>query len=520
MADRKGSLKVCVIGAGPSGLVATKELLDEGHQVECFERQPQVGGNFNYPAGASYDDMKLTVSNFFMAYSSYAPELKEERRHWTRREYLDYLESFTKHFGLDRCLRYGVEVQSISRTPSGEFVVKSSKDGEITEKTFDAVAVCQGAHRPTSPRYPTFEGRESFKGEILHTADYKNADRFKGKRVLCVGFGETAADVADQISAVASECCISFRRYPSLVGRGGRNGFTNDADSTRLSHAVSRSLVNKRKLAKAKKILAKPHSKPHGRFLADWWVKCGTPGYQFLQKNDDFVEAVISGQLNVIASGIDSLENNTVNFTNGEKLDVDIIMCCTGYQENGIPNMFEGTDPIMSVRSLYKHMLDPDLGSRVAFIGWARPIQGGVPACSEMQSRYFALLCSGKRKLPGTKRLRALIKKDREREEKMFYVQAHIETLCLYTAYLDSVAKLVGCKPRLWTYVYNPRLLHRLLFGSNICQQYRLRGPHNSPETAKRVIMYLPSVPMRAKKQIQLLALVSYSKLRTMVGVY
>jgi dimethylaniline monooxygenase (N-oxide forming) len=130
------------------------------------------------------------------------------------------------------------------------------------------------------------------------------------------------------------------------------------------------------------------------------------------------------------------------------------------------------------------------------------------------------MLCGGKKKLPANNRLRRLIEKDRKREEKMFYVQAHMKTLCLYTNYLDSVAKLVGCKPRLWTYIYNPYLLHRLLFGSAICQQYRLRGPHNNAPVAKRVIMSLPSVPMRAKRQIKTLILAGYSKMRTLVGVY
>jgi len=520
MTTERKRLRVCVIGAGLSGLVATKELLQEGHQVECFEKQPRLGGNFNYPVGAAYDDMRLTVSQFFMAFSSYAPELSEQRRHYTRKEYLDYLESFAKQFGLEGCTRFGVEIKGISRTSSGAFIVRLLENGAETEKTFDAVAICLGAHRPTAPRMPSLPGLESFRGEIFHTADYKNASPFAGKRVLCVGFGETAADVADQIAREASECWISCRRYPSLIGRGGRNGFTNDADSTRLSHAISRSIVNEQKLKKARKILAKPHAKPHNRFLADWWIKCGTPGFQFLQKNDDFIDSVLEGRLGVIASGIDQLDGNTVHFDNGEKIDVDAIMCCTGYEENGLPNLFDDEVPISSVRSLYKHMLHPDFGPRVAFIGWARPIQGGVPACSEMQSRYFALLCSGKRKLPNPKRLNALIKKDRVREEKMFYVQAHIETLCLYTDYLDSVAKLVGCKPRLWSYFYNPFLLHRLLFGSAICQQYRLRGPHNNPIIAKRVIMKLPSVPMRPKQQVKLLALAFYSKLRTMVGAY
>jgi dimethylaniline monooxygenase (N-oxide forming) len=304
-----------------SGLVATKELLDEGHEVVCFEKQSRVGGNFNYPSGAAYDDMRLTVSNYFMTFSSLPPDLNEDRHHWTRRQYLDYLERFAAHFDLEKCMRFGVDVQGITRTSSDEFIVKVLADGAASEEKFDAIAICQGAHRPTAPRYPTLSGKESFNGEITHTASYKNADDFAGRRVLCVGFGETAADVAHQISQVASECWISFRKYPSLVGRGAR-GFTNDSNSTRIGHAIARHIVNAEKLKRAKKVLAKPNANPHAKFMADWLVKCGTPSYQFLQKNDDFIESVLDGKLQVMASGIDSLEGNRVNFTNGEKMDV------------------------------------------------------------------------------------------------------------------------------------------------------------------------------------------------------
>jgi cation diffusion facilitator CzcD-associated flavoprotein CzcO len=52
---RTVSLDVCVIGAGASGLVVTKELLDEGHVVTCYEKADRQGGLFNYkPSGVAY----------------------------------------------------------------------------------------------------------------------------------------------------------------------------------------------------------------------------------------------------------------------------------------------------------------------------------------------------------------------------------------------------------------------------------------------------------------------------------
>jgi hypothetical protein len=199
----------------------------------------------------------------------------------------------------------------------------------------------------------------------------------------------------------------------------------------------------------------------HERLLAEWTFKCSTPSHQSLQKNDDFVESILTGKLRVKPFGIERLEEDSVVFTDGSRLKADVLMCCTGYEVGKPPSyLIEGID-IAEVRQLYKHVFHPDLGERVALIGWARPAQGGIPACSEMQSRYFALLCSGKRTFPEKHELRRLIAQDREAEERAFYARRSQETLCSYTPYMDSLAELVGCRPRLRDFLFNPRLVYQ-----------------------------------------------------------
>lgn len=71
-------------------------------------------------------------------------------------------------------------------------------------------------------------------------------------------------------------------------------------------------------------------------------------------------------------------------FEDGEEVEADVVMCCTGYQDR-----FEflseelGSDRI-NVRTLFKHSVHPDYDN-LALIGWARPASGGIPACSELQ---------------------------------------------------------------------------------------------------------------------------------------
>src|SRR2546425_4987716 len=243
------SLNVCVVGAGMSGLVAIKELLDEGHRVTCFERESKEGGNFNYPIGAAYDSMYLTVSQYHMAFSSFPPPLGQERRFWRREEYAAYLHDFATQFGLFTHIQFNTEVVAIRRGAQDIFQVqyRDTQAGTVTVTECDAVAICSGAHAVHIPRIPKFEGADEFRGEIQHSVHYRTPEPFRGKHVVCVGFGETAADITAQIAEVAASCWISFRRYPSILQRYydyGTQRHTNDAFTTRIQASLPRFVMN------------------------------------------------------------------------------------------------------------------------------------------------------------------------------------------------------------------------------------------------------------------------------------
>ena len=82
-------MNVCVIGAGPSGLTTVKQLLDEGHTVQCYERSSDVGGIWNRAAAPEADaaDMKgfdnliLTISIRLMSYSDFMVAREIGRAH-------------------------------------------------------------------------------------------------------------------------------------------------------------------------------------------------------------------------------------------------------------------------------------------------------------------------------------------------------------------------------------------------------------------------------------------------------
>ena len=486
---RTVSLDVCVIGAGASGLVVMKELLDEGHVVTCYEKADRQGGLFNYnPSGGGvYDSTLLTISNNFMAFSSFPPRDYETQRFWRHTEYFEYLRQFAEKFHLLGQINFNSEVLSVRKENGKVLVEIQTPAGGVTERSFDAIAVCVGAHQ--LPRIPEFPGRDDFTGRLEHTYDYKNAEPYRGKNVLFVGAGETAADVVHEIAAVANSCTLSLRQYPAVVFRypGGRP-FTNDTYNSRMMRAVPLATLTKLNVRTSKRMLKFPDLDPKLRVVAEWSVHEQNFGSSFLTKNEAFLEDIVSGKLSVNVSGIKEITANGAVFNDGTGVTVDTIVCNTGFVDDF---SFVKDVDITRPRQLYRHMFHPALGSSVAFIGWARPREGGVPACSEMQSRYFALLCSNKRALPPKEKLEELIQRENSAEDAEFTHSDSVQTLVQYGAYMDAMARLIGCKPNPLRLLTRPVLLYKYWFGPLVDDQYRLQGPHADPESAKRVIRSL-----------------------------
>jgi dimethylaniline monooxygenase (N-oxide forming) len=68
------------------------------------------------------------------------------------------------------------------------------------------------------PTHPKIEGEDIFRGKIMHSRAFKRPGDFAGKRVMVVGFGNTAADTATQLAGVAGEVYLSHRHGAYVVG--------------------------------------------------------------------------------------------------------------------------------------------------------------------------------------------------------------------------------------------------------------------------------------------------------------
>lgn len=179
--NNNSSKRVCVIGAGPGGLVAARELRKEGHSVVVLEQNYDVGGQWLYdprvetenPLGKDgplkvhssiYDSLRLTSPREIMGFTDFpfvAKKGRDMRRFPGHRELLLYLQDFCERFGLREMIRFNTKVEHVEMLDYPVLVkdlkwVVKSKAEKAVEEVYDAVVVATGHY--SQPRLPKIKG--------------------------------------------------------------------------------------------------------------------------------------------------------------------------------------------------------------------------------------------------------------------------------------------------------------------------------------------------------------------------
>jgi len=474
-----------VVGAGPGGIVATKELLEHGiSDVVCLERGDRIGGIF----AGSYDNLTLTSSCAFSMFSDHWIGDGNEHHFWTKQEAVAYWQSYAVRFGVHDHLRFCVEVLQAHQLGNGWRL--DLADGESIHCRHLVVAT--GNNRFES--LPGWVDRLT-EVEWMHSKDYRNPLSFTGRRVLVVGGGESAADITLEISRVAQQTWVSLRHGPGWIlprHRGtmasdiathrGLYGLPRDFGSTLSGLILEHENSENNPVNTAASTLNRRISGAHGI-----WSTFGT-------KNFSLPEAIAHHGCQVIGDITDVAQGGRrLCHGDAEWLDsIDTVLFCTGYKGHTpfLPQPLQDADP----RQLFKHMLDPCHGSSLAWIGAARPGFGSQFPIMEMQARYFALLASCKLQLPEPDLMRITIQADAERHFSQFGHNAQrIRNLVDYHHCMDSMAHLIGCEAPLWrSFFLEPKLWLHMVYGPTQATQFRLRGPGSKPAEARKILRKIP----------------------------
>ena len=204
--------KAAIIGAGAAGLCAAKHLMAKGIEVVIYELGSHIGGLWVYEndngMSPTYQSLHLNSENRVTAYKDF-PFPPDAPLYPDHRQMTQYFEAYADRFNLRPHIRFRSKVAKVEKAPDGGWMVELA-DG--SREAYDAVVVASG-HQGV-PKHPPFA--KDFAGEYLHAHDYRIPEPFRGKQALIIGVGNSACDIAADISAVAAHTTM-VARSPVLM---------------------------------------------------------------------------------------------------------------------------------------------------------------------------------------------------------------------------------------------------------------------------------------------------------------
>ncbi|WP_156500945.1 NAD(P)/FAD-dependent oxidoreductase, partial [Alcanivorax sp. HI0044] len=207
-----------VIGAGPMGLATARNLKKYGIPFVGFDLNTDVGGlwDIDNPHSTMYESAHLISSKTMTEFKEF-PMADDVATYPHHREMKRYFQQYAAHFGLYEHYEFSTRVVQVLRD-GDEWLVTTEAKGEEQCRRFTGVLIANGTlHTPNLPNLP---GR--FDGELMHSSEYRHPSCFDGKRVLVVGCGNSACDIAVDAVHRAASVDMSVRRgyyfLPKFIG--------------------------------------------------------------------------------------------------------------------------------------------------------------------------------------------------------------------------------------------------------------------------------------------------------------
>jgi Flavin-binding monooxygenase-like len=356
--------RYCVIGAGAAGISALQQLRNAGYDVDCYEKTDRVGGHWH----TDYDALHLITARDQTFFEDFP--MPADYPHFPRRDQVRaYIESYAKHHGHYDIIRFNTAVKSVTPIASDGPVGSAGwtvtlENGE--QHDYDGVLVANG--HLWDQKIPTFDGE--FTGKQIHSGSYKNTSEIEGNRVLVVGAGNSACDVAVDVAQHRIDVDIVIREGIYFQPKAFF-GVPRQQVSFLSEFSPSDQDLIARLLARVS--------------IGEWFNYPGMPqpAHDTLAGgatvvNDLLLYWIQHGRIKV-RPGISRLEGKTVHFADGSSAEYDTILWATGFnaslpfldesllrRRNGVPLRYAGGVVPVGLEKVY-------------FIGLAAPRGPQIP---------------------------------------------------------------------------------------------------------------------------------------------
>ena len=401
--------KVCIIGAGTSGLITAKVFQEHNIDFDCFEKGSGLGGiwRFQNDNGVStcYRSLHINTSKRMMELSDFKfrPEIAEYPSH---KEILSEFERYADQFDVRQRITFNAEVTRAEKREDGKWdVTIKEKDGTET-RTYDFLCVANGHH--WDPRTPHFSG--TFNGISLHAHHYVDAETphdLRGKRVVVVGMGNSAMDIACELGRMgqgAEKLFLSQRSgvwiIPKILGNIAQDKFIrHPMKKPSLWEKFRRTFIPRKIRTFFNDLMLESIIK----LLVGMPKRVGlkNPAEKFHMRHPTVSQEVhnrlIHGDITP-KGNIKHLHGDSVEFEDGSVEQVDAIIYATGYN---IRFPFFDESLIAADQNsipLWMRVFDP-AHNNLAFIALVQPVCAMMPI-AELQSNFVADYIIGAFALP------------------------------------------------------------------------------------------------------------------------
>lgn len=375
MTDTKN--KHLIIGAGFVGLGIAQALQEADIAYDQVDASDRIGGNWYHGV---YDTAHIISSRKITQFSHF-PMPKDYPDFPSASQMLAYLDSFVRHFALDKQIELNRRVSLVEPIQDNLWRVTFA-DNE--QRIYKGVIMCNGHH--WDKRFPNFQGH--FNGDIIHSKDYKNPSQLKDKKVLVIGGGNSACDIASEAGRVARKSVLSLRESVWFLPKSFAGVPLSDIIQWWMPEWFQRLLS---------------YSVIRLTFGSHESYGLPKPSYKIFQKhptlNNEVPYYIQHGRITPKPE-VKLLDGWEVEFVDGSKDQFDLIVCATGYHvsypflppqlqrvEGSIVNCYAGS------------FLDDYKG--IYYVGWGQA-RGGVGSLMSAYGKVFAscLLLQEKIKIP------------------------------------------------------------------------------------------------------------------------
>ena len=425
--------RVCIIGAGSSGITAAQVLHARSVDFDCFEVGSTVGGNWRYDndnqMSSAYESLHINTSRQLMEYAAYPmpDELPDYPNH---RQIAAYFDDFVDHFGFRDKISFRTEVVKVDPAGGAYEVTIRPRGGETEVRRYEQVIVANGHH--WDPRWPepAFPGAEDFPGEQIHAHHYRTPGPLVGKRVLVLGIGNSACDIAVESSRVAATTDLAMRRGAHIVPK-----YLLGVPTDRLTDSpLARGPFKLQQWSMAALLrLTQGKVTDYGLPEPDHAVLHAHPTV-----SQDLLNRLGHGDITV-RPNIDRFEGSKIFFTDGSAGEYDVVVYCTGYKVS-FPFLDE---TVVSAEDnhvdLYRRVVHPDHPG-LYFVGLIQPL-GAIMPLAEAQAEWIADLVTGVGALPPPEEMRREIATYDARLRKRYVASKRHTIEVDFHAYRAEIAK-------------------------------------------------------------------------------